>query len=62
MSPALLETAKVLVFLLSLVFHVFGVLISRWLSIPQMLLAFQRGEKMHKRLLRTCPTFIRGFL
>ena len=30
-SPALLETAKVLVFLLSLVFHVFGVLISLWL-------------------------------
>ena len=30
-SPALLETAKVLVFLLSLVLHVFGVLISLWL-------------------------------
>ena len=30
-SAALLETAKVLVFLLSLVFHVFGVLISLWL-------------------------------
>ena len=30
-SPALLETAKVLVFFLSLVFHVFGVLILLWL-------------------------------
>ena len=30
-SAALLKTAKVLVFLLSLVFHVFGVLISLWL-------------------------------
>ena len=73
MSPALLETAKVLGFLLSLVLHVFGVLLSLWLHHKK----YQshkccwpsKGVKdctnngfLCKVLLQTCATFIPGFL
>ena len=55
-SAALLETAKVLVFLLSLVFHVFGVLISLWLHTNAA--GLPKGWKLHISLLRTCATFL----
>ena len=59
-SPALLETAKVLVTYCPWCFTC----LVFWFrcGFTQMLLAFQRGEKLHISLLRTCATFIHGFL
>ena len=72
-SPALQETAKVLVFLLSLVLHVFGVLISLWLHHKKCqshkccwpckgVKDCTNNGFLCKVLLQTCATFIPGFL